>query len=81
MSEQATLPAPEVTRSNFLSMQVCVPESWSDEQASEYANSENPAGTANGWLMRKQGDEALSGDPARMKCCVRPGCVHIMFDC
>lgn len=71
----------QVTRSGFLSMQVCVPAETSDEEAEAFANKANPAGTTNGWKMRHDGDEALAGAKARVPCEERTGCVHIMLDC
>jgi len=73
-----------VTKSGILSMQICVPAAWTDDEAERYANTHNPAGTTNGWRMRKQGDERLAGADARVPCGgadARPGCVHIMLDC
>lgn len=70
----------EVTRLTALSMQVCVPEDWTDAQAADFAESEYPCGTEHGWQMRKQGDYALAGADERVTCSARPGRVHIMFD-
>lgn len=72
---------PEITKTSLLSMQVCVPESWPDEQVEEYANTSNPAGTTQGWVMRHDGDPALAGCDERVPCSEREGCVHIMLDC
>jgi len=74
-------PKPQVTRTTFLSMQVCIPSNWSDNDVMQFANTENPAGTEHGWIIRKQGDPALSGDPERAKCNERAGFVHIVLDC
>ena len=38
----------EVTRRGAFSMQVCVPDKWTDEQVKEFANRENMCGTENG---------------------------------
>lgn len=70
----------EVTRRGALSMQVCVPASWSDEQVREFAERENPCGTTNGWFIRRQGDKALAGADERVKCQGRQSFVHIMLD-
>lgn len=72
---------PMVTRNTLLSCQVCVPRDWTDKQASDFVNGSNPAGTSNGWLMRRNGDEALAGADERVRCEGRAGFVHIMFDC
>lgn len=70
----------QVTKTSMLSMQICVPNDCTDDQALDFASGENPCGTAHGWFMRKQGDEALSGADERVKCEEREGFVHIMFD-
>lgn len=70
----------EVTRRGALSMQVCVPNDWTDDQVKEFADRENPCGTENGWSIRKAGDKALNGDPERSPCANGGGQVHIMLD-
>jgi hypothetical protein len=72
---------PQVTRTGLLDMQVCIPEEWTDEQVKEFADRENMAGTENGWIIRREGDKALAGQPERCKCSDREGYVHIMLDC
>jgi hypothetical protein len=77
-----TKPEPEVVRTTLLSMQVCVPEAMSNDDAEAFANSANPTGSPTLlWRMRHQGDEALAGCDERVKCEKRAGCVHIMLDC
>lgn len=71
----------EVTRLTFLSMQVCVPEDWTDEQVSDFANTEKACPSSNGWHIRKEGDPSLCGDPERSPCEDRCGHVHVMLDC
>lgn len=71
---------PEVTRVGFLDLQVCVPKDFTDKQAIEFAESNNPCGTEKGWTVRKEGDKGLSGNPERNQCSERKGCVHIMMD-
>jgi len=78
MSEQQ----PMVIRAGALSMQVCVPGDWTDEQVKAFADKENVCGTENGWFVRNTGKR----DPnykARVACAdvvIRPGFVHIMLD-
>lgn len=76
---------PMVTRMSILSMQVCVPGDWPDEQVMEFTNRANLAGTQNGWMIRKEGDKALDGSPERVTCADQErgaaGFVHIMLDC
>jgi hypothetical protein len=71
-----------VTQRGGLDMQVCVPKNWSDEQVIHFANLANPCGTSKGWMIRKEGDPALSGDPERKQCeeIDRAENVHIMLD-
>jgi len=72
----------EVSRVGFLDMQVCVPSSWTDDQAIEFAETENPCGTENGWAIRKEGSEYLNGSPERAECLDKNKCnfVHITLD-
>lgn len=70
----------EVTRRGGLDMQVCVPSDWRDSQVVEFAERENPCGTTNGWVIRREGDAALAGKPERVNCASRAGHVHIMLD-
>ena len=70
----------EVTRRGVFSMQICVPEKWTDEKVREFANNANECGTENGWFIRREGDKALHGDPERQPCKQRTGHVHIMLD-
>jgi len=70
----------EVIRHGILSMQVCVPHDWDDEQVKDFAERECPCGTSNGWFIRKEGDKKLSGFPERNPCAERSGFVHIMLD-
>lgn len=70
----------QVTHRGALDMQVCVPYEWDDAQVKEFADRENPCGTSGGWFVRKDGDEALAGDPERARCQSIGGHVHIMLD-
>lgn len=72
---------PQVTQTSWLSMQVCVPTGWTDEQVVKFANEQNPSGLDNGWGIRHEGDSALAGDPERTTCEGREGFVHVMLDC
>ena len=72
---------PETTRRALTSLQVCVPQDYTDEQVIEFANADNPTGLDRGWAIRREGDPLLVGDPERMPCESRAGCVHIMLDC
>ncbi len=69
-----------VVRQGFITVQVCVPKDWTDEQAEQFAEREYPCGTSVGWTVRKDGDEALQGTPARIECDANPDLVHMMLD-
>ncbi len=71
---------PAVVHKGGLDMQVCVPEDWIDEQVLAFANTRNPCGTEHGWHIRREGDEALRGDPERAVCRRDEGFVHLMLD-
>lgn len=72
---------PALLRVSLLSMQVCVPDDFTDEEVEGFANSIQPTGISSRWAIRKAGDKSLSGDPERNPCAEREGCVHIMLDC
>lgn len=72
---------PMVTRAGVLSMQVCVPKEWTDEQAEEFANHSYPTGISSEWHIRRQGDASLNGCDERVQCEERESCCHIMLDC
>lgn len=71
---------PELLRCGALDIQVCVPESWTDQQVVAFANGLNPSGTSLGWTIRRSGDDALSGDPERNPCSEKEQYVHIVLD-
>jgi len=68
-----------VTQVGLLSMQVCVPKGWSNEEISRFARMAVPCGTSNGWQMRKQ-EEYATPDQERVPCSERTNFVHVLFD-
>lgn len=72
--------APMVMYHGLLDMQVCVPESWTDEQVKTFAEEKIPCGTEGGWHIRRQGNPDLVGMPERNPCLGRKNYVHIMLD-
>ena len=70
-----------VSRRGVFDMQVCVPKTATNKEIKDFANDENPAGTRNGWFIRKQGDELLGGADERTQCEDDKEKVHIMLDC
>ncbi|MCK5612577.1 hypothetical protein KAR91_62475 [Candidatus Pacearchaeota archaeon] len=63
-----------------LDVQVCVPKEWTDGQVISFAKYRYPPGTKKGWFIRREGDEALNGNPERAVCLARPDFVHIVLD-
>jgi len=69
-----------ILRTGFLDMQVCVPKDFTDEQVKEFADSYNPCGTKNGWLILKQGSKYLGGADERVVCSRKDDHVHIVLE-
>jgi len=69
-----------VTIRTALSMQVCVPRHWTDDQVIEFAEEQNRCGTVNGWQIRREGDRLLAGAKERVTCADSIGHVHIVLD-
>lgn len=70
----------KVVRFGGLYIQVCVPESWTDDQVIRLAETEYPCGTADGWKIRKKGARLLGGHDERVQCANEPGNVHVTLD-
>jgi hypothetical protein len=68
--------AAEIIRKKVFSMQVCVPEDWTDEQIIEFANTDTPSGTTMGWAIYK-GDD---GQPRSVLCADKEGHKHLVVD-
>lgn len=67
---------PEVARVSLLSMQVCIPKDYTDEQAEDFANQAHPTGIKSRWKILKDGP-----DPERVDCESRCGCCHVVMTC
>jgi hypothetical protein len=66
-----------VMEETILSIHVCVPAEWTDEQIDAYIHAQ-PCGTTNGWRMRHDGENT------RVKCSgadARPDYVHVVGEC
>ena len=70
----------EITKYGIFDTQVCVPKEWTDKQVLAFVNTANPSGLDNGWHIKKEGDESLSGDPERNQCTKHEDNVHIMLN-
>ena len=62
----------EVTIAGVLDVQVCVDRDWSDAQAKEFTEGEYPCGTESGWSVAEHVEQ-------RVKCAMREGFVHMLF--
>lgn len=65
---------PEITQIGLLAMQVCVPKEFTDAEAEQFANAENPTGCNSNWGVRHEA-------PVRVDCEEREGCVHLVLTC
>jgi hypothetical protein len=74
---------PQVIRSGIFNVQICVPKDWTDDQAKDFADLENPTGVSHGWSIQKEGCEALAGYHERVQCEGegREDFIHIMLEC
>ena len=68
----------QIIRIGFFQMQLCVPKEFSDKEIIEFAERENPAGTQNGWILARDGDEILGGDSARVQCVDIEDNIHVV---
>ena len=68
-----------VLKSTILAMQVCVPETHTEEQIIAFAEKENPCGTSHGWGIAKEGHASLMGHSARVKCSELSGHIHCVL--
>jgi len=61
---------PEIICAELLSLQLCIPQDWSNHDIENLAEEKNPCGTTHGWRF----DESLG----RVPCSDRPGFVHVI---
>jgi hypothetical protein len=81
---------PVIMQVGLLSLQVCIPDDWTDEQIISFAEKEYPCGTTAGWQIRRQSecDKILENNPSlpkeelleRVTCADRPNFVHVVLD-
>jgi hypothetical protein len=80
-------PNPQIVRHGALSIQVCVPEEFEDDQILAFGESEQPCGTRAGWHIRQEAEYDKSTNPniqkgrhERVACEDRQGYVHLLLD-
>ena len=66
---------PKILRWDLLNCQICVPKTFTNEQAAEAANNEYHAGTQNGWVYNENHPNQ------RIQCDNDPEMVHVMLTC
>lgn len=69
----------EIIKAGVFSLQVCVPEDWTDEQVIALGEEGQPCGTECGWTVRKE-DDQVKGYRERVPCDEREGHVHLVLD-
>jgi len=69
-----------ITRHGIFGLQVCVPSDWTDDQVVDFAETQAPSGTEDGWKIRREDSPDLRGDPERVQCSKHSTHVHIMLD-
>lgn len=77
----SSVPRPMATHVGLLTLQLCVPKDWTDEQIVGFANSDQPTGISSQWSIRKEGHPALDGTPERVDCTDRVGFIHVTLEC
>jgi len=80
MNPEQRLDLASVMMKGHISMEVCVPAEWSDEQVLEFAEKQNHCRTASGWTIRSECDRSISEAKDRVQCVTRKDYVHIMLD-
>lgn len=69
---------PEIVKETLLAMQLCIPKDWDEEKIINFAEEKNTCGTTCGWVLQKNGDAPLKGDPERVKCSTKENFVHVL---
>lgn len=65
---------PEIVRQSLLWIQVCVPETFTDAEVEDFANTTHPTGISSQWQIQQL-------EPVRCKCEERQGCSHLVLVC
>jgi len=66
-----------VIRNRGLALQVCAPESWTEEEVNEATNSVHPTGIRSTWRVV----DPMNGDARRVVCEEGCGRVHYVMVC
>lgn len=73
MSNHSDDRAPQIIQNKILSLQLCVPIEWTDQQAIDFAEQQSPCGTSAGWQIARKAYPA-----ERVRCRDRDGFIHIV---
>lgn len=71
---------PELIGSRLVSVQVCVPDNWSNDQVIDFVQRMPVSWEKEAWEVRKDGDVLLCGHPAKTPCKKKPGYIHMFLD-
>ena len=70
-----------VLRMNLCGLRVCVPREWSNDEITDFANTERPTGIKSCWVVAENGASVLGGDQARIRCADDREKVHVVLYC
>lgn len=70
-----------ITNQGIMDLQICVPKTFTDDEATAKANELAPTGIESRWTMKHNGHEDLRGCDERVQCSEFKSHVHIMLEC
>ncbi len=70
----------EIIQAYPFSIQLCVPETWTNEQILAFGETTRPCGTEYGWFIRPDGTPETSNTRERVQCELNSNNVHVILD-
>lgn len=70
----------QVVAKKLLSMMLCVPSGWTDTQVEAFAESQDSAGTLQGWRVTQDGSSVIGGAKSRVACREDSRRVHVVVE-
>ena len=67
-----------IVQNRVFTLMLCIPESWSDKEAKEFAEKEEPSGVGAGWRVAEDGSPMIQGAMSRVPCQEVLGRVHVV---
>ena len=68
-------------RAGAFTCAVCVPKAWDDERVIDFAESNYPCGTTNGWQIAKPGGFFVGDSEVCIQCPDDENRHHLLLDC